>query len=71
MSVDPKAVKVLNKLMEAGFSDEKAIAAMTMDDLLSLPGVTVAEMGMINRLQKSIKANQVILFLSGGGEASE
>ena len=32
MAVNQKAVKVLNKVLEAGFTDEKAIAAMTMDD---------------------------------------
>ena len=35
MAVNQKAVKVLNKILEAGFTDEKAIAAMTMDDILS------------------------------------
>ncbi len=30
MAVNQKAVKVLNKVLEAGFTDEKAIAAMTM-----------------------------------------
>ena len=29
MAVNQKAVKVLNKVLEAGFTDEKAIAAMT------------------------------------------
>ena len=33
MAVNQKAVKVLNKVLEAGFTDEKAIAAMTMDDI--------------------------------------
>ena len=68
MTVNQKAVKVLNKIIEAGFTDEKAIAAMTMDDILSLQGVTVADIALINDLQKSIKANKVISFLDGGGE---
>ena len=36
MAVNQKAVKVLNKVLEAGFTDEKAISAMTMDDILSM-----------------------------------
>ena len=68
MTVNQKAVKVLNKIFEAGFTDEKAIAAMTMDDILSMQGITVAEIGIINYLQKSIKANKVITFLGGGAE---
>lgn len=38
MAVNQKAVKVLNKVFEAGFTDEKAIASMTMDDILSIAG---------------------------------
>ena len=68
MAVNQKAVKVLNKIFEAGFTDEKSIAAMTMDDILSMQGITVAEIGIINDLQKSIKANKVITFLGGGAE---
>ena len=66
MAVNQKAVKVLNKVLDAGFTEEKAIAAMTMDDILSMQGITVAEIGIINDLQKSIKANRVITFLGGG-----
>ena len=68
MAVNQKAIKVLNKIFEEGFTDEKSIAAMTMDDILSMPGITVADIGLINDLQKSIKANKVISFLGGGAE---
>ena len=64
MAVNQKAVKVLNKILEAGFTDEKAIAAMTMDDILSMQGITVVDISLINDLQKSIKANKVISFLA-------
>ena len=66
MAVNPKAIKALNKVLDAGFTDEKAIAAMTIDDILNMQGVTVADIGIINELQKSIKANKVISFLGGG-----
>ena len=68
MAVNQKAIKVLNRIFEAGFTDEKAIAAMTMDDILSMQGITVTDIGLINDLQKSIKANKVISFLGGGTE---
>lgn len=61
-----KAARSLSKLMEAGFDNEKAITALTMDDILSLPGITVAEIGMINSIQKAVKAGKVITFLGGG-----
>ena len=35
---------------------------MTMDEILSLPGITVAEIGLINEIQKSVKANKVFSF---------
>ena len=68
MAVNPKDIKVLNKVLDAGFTDEKAIAAMTIDDILNMQGVTVADISIINELQKSIKANKVISFLGGGGQ---
>ena len=68
MAVNQKAVKVLNKVLEAGFTDEKAISAMTMDDILSMQGITVAGIALINDLQKSIKANKVISFLGGAAD---
>ena len=68
MAVSQKAVKVLNKIFEAGFTDEKSIAAMTMDDILAIQGVTIADIGIINELQKSIKANKVISFFGGNAE---
>lgn len=64
--VNNKAVRSLSKLMEAGFDNEKAILAMTMDDILALPNISVAEIGMINRIQKAVRANKVITFLGGG-----
>lgn len=68
MAVNQKAVKVLNKVLEAGFTDEKTISAMTMDDILSIQGITVADIALINDLQKSIKANRVISFLGGASD---
>lgn len=68
MAVNQKAVKVLNKVLEAGFTDEKAISAMTMDDILSMQSITVADIALINDLQKSIKANRVISFLGGAAD---
>lgn len=66
MVINQKTVKVLNKIFEAGFTTEKDISVMTMDDILSMQGITVTEISMINDLQKAIKANKVITFLGGG-----
>ena len=69
--INNKAVRSLAKLMEAGFDNEKAVLAMTMDDILSLPGISVAEIGMINRIQKAVRANRLISFLSGSEETAQ
>ena len=59
MLVNQKAVKVINKIFDAGITEEKEISAMTLDEILEIQGITVAEIGMINDLQKAIKANKV------------
>ena len=63
--INQKAVKCLSKLICAGFDTEKAVLAMTMDEILSIPGITVAEISLINEIQKAVKANKVFSFLAG------
>jgi len=63
--INNKAVKTIAKLMEEGFATEKEILAIGIDEMLLLPGISVAEIGMINELQKAIKANKVISYLGG------
>ncbi len=63
--INNKAVKTIAKLMEEGYATEKEILAMGIDEMLLLPGISVAEIGMINELQKAIKANKIISYLGG------
>ena len=69
MGKNQKAIKVLQRLFDAGYGTEKEIVNMTMDEMLALPGVNVADLCIISELQKSIKANKVISYLSGKTEA--
>ena len=64
MAVNQKAVKVLNKVLEAGFTDEKAIAAMTMDDILSMQGITVGDITLIKDLKRALNRTRSFLFLA-------
>ncbi len=64
--INNKAVRILSKLAEAGFNSEKAVLAMTIDDILALPGITVAEIMTVNGIQKAARAGKVITFLCGG-----
>ena len=63
--INQKAVTCLSKLISEGFDTEKAVLAMTMDEILSIPGITVAEISLINEIQKAVKANKVFSFLAG------
>ena len=63
MGKNQKAIKV--------YGTEKEIVNMAMDEMLALPGVNVADLCIISELQKSIKANKVISYLSGKKEVKE
>lgn len=67
MAVNQKAVKIISKLLESGFATEQAIAAMTMDDILKLPGIKLEDIRCINELQKSIRDHKIISFLGEPG----
>ena len=71
MGKNQKAIKVLQRLFDAGCGTKKEIANMTMDEMLALPGVDVANLCIISELQKSIRANKVISYLSEKTEARE
>ncbi|NCC87070.1 MAG: hypothetical protein EOM05_04290 [Clostridia bacterium] len=64
-------LKVLAKVLDAGFATEKDITAMTIDKILAIPNITVSDIATINELQKSVKANKVITFLGGGSDEQQ
>ena len=48
MGKNQKAIKVLQRLFDAGYGTEKEIVNMTMDEMLALPGVNVADLCIIS-----------------------
>lgn len=60
-----KVIRTLSKLFDEGFATEKDVLSMTVDDMLLLPGITVAEITIINEFQKAVKSNKVITYLGG------
>lgn len=58
-------LKLLSKIIEAGYSDEQAISAMSTVEMIEIPNVTVTEIAIICELQKSIKDRRIIAWLSG------
>lgn len=59
-------VKVLSKLFDSGIDTEKKLQQLDMEQILNVPGITVAEMKLIVELQKQTKANKLFTYLGGG-----
>ncbi len=70
MAVNRKNVSTISKLLEAGFTTEKDILSMTLDEILRLPGIRLADIKCINELQKSIRENKIITFLCNNSSSS-
>lgn len=64
-------IRTLNKLFAAGATSEKEVSALTVQDMLGLPGITVTEMKIITQLQEAIRKKAVIRYLSGADEGKE
>lgn len=69
--INSKTVKTLNRIFDAGFSSEKEIQSMTVAEMLSIEGVTVQDIALINDLQRAIKEHCVLDFLAGARDFSK
>lgn len=58
-------VKVLTKLYENGCKTEKELQALSMEAILKIPDITVADMQIILEMQKQTKANKLFSYLGG------
>ena len=58
-------MKVLSKLFSAGCNTEKQLQDLKMEDILSIPGITVPEMKEITELQKQVKNKTLFSYLGG------
>ena len=65
MALNQKAIKVLGKVFEAGFTDEKSIAAMTMDDILAIQGITI---GSVNKIRTTIFRRSFLTTLNSSAK---
>jgi len=63
--------KVLEKIFRAGFTTEKDILAIQLDDLVRVPDINGNEIMIIIELKKAIKNRKLIAFLSGSEERKE
>jgi hypothetical protein len=58
-------MKVLAKLFSAGCNTEKQLQDLKMEDILSIPGITVPEMKGITEIQKQVKNKTLFSYLGG------
>lgn len=58
-------VKVLTKLYTAGYTTEKQLQDLKIEDILNIPGITVPEMKEITELQKQVRNKALYSYLGG------
>ena len=58
-------IRIINKLIEAGFADEQAIRAMQVQDFMTLQGITIGDIAIFLELQEVVKTNKVFSYLAG------
>lgn len=61
-------IKAMNKLFEIGINTEKELQNLSLKSIVSIKGITVAEMNIIAELQESAKAGKLFSYLGGAGE---
>ena len=64
-------VKVLIKLYESGCKTEKELQSLSMESILKIPNITIADMTVIMELQKQTKANRLFSYLGGGTDEQQ
>lgn len=60
-------LNILRKIIEAGYTDEKTISTLTAEDMVDFCR-DLREMKGIIELQKAVKANTLIAFLTSQEE---
>ena len=66
MGMDKQTVRTLNRLIDMKVDTEKKLTALTIQDILSMQGVTVSEIHIITELQDAVKKHKVISYLGHG-----
>ena len=67
MKMNNRNLNILLKIIEAGYTDEKTISALTAEDMVDFCR-DLREMKGIIELQKAVKANTLIAFLTSQEE---
>ncbi len=67
MKINNRNLNILRKIIEAGYTDEKTISTLTAEDMVDFCR-DLREMKGIIELQKAVKANTLIAFLTSQEE---
>lgn len=63
--------KLLEKVFNAGFVDDKTIIGIQLEDLEKIPDISPMDIKIILDLKKAIKTKKIIAFLSCQKESEE
>ena len=67
MKMNNRNLNILRKIIEAGYTDEKTISTLTAENMVDFCR-DLREMKGIIELQKAVKANTLIAFLTSQEE---
>jgi hypothetical protein len=70
-SINKKNMKIVTRLIEAGFTTSKQVYKLTLADLRKIPGLNNAEIETIIAFQEAIAGRCVYEFLIETEEADE
>ena len=57
-------LRLITRLVESDITSEKAVMALKLKEILSIPGITKQELTAICDLQDAIKAGSILAFLA-------
>lgn len=58
-------LKTIEKLINAGYKDEKSIQKIDLEELIGKQELTIQEINIIIGLKKAIRSKELIRFMSG------
>lgn len=64
-------VKVLAKLYDFGCKTEKDLKALSLQNILKIPDITVSDMTVITELQEQITKNRLFSYLGGADDEQQ
>ncbi len=65
-TINKNSLRVITRVVEAGYATEKDIAAIGLAEAVSIPNITVTEMKGISELQAAIREKRLFSFFIEG-----